>query len=86
MLRYQYDVSTNNRKKMKSVCHFPTLLELNGQSYVLSSARVHRGNSANCWHYFAYVFDSQTNQYTLFDDHKEARVMEDSSESNAVKL
>ncbi|CAK5277621.1 unnamed protein product [Mycena citricolor] len=78
LLRFQYDVSSEERRKSKNTIQFPTNLDMSRfihggfkpqqAMYELRGVLLHKGKSAYHGHYEAQVFDEHTKSWFQFND------------------
>ena len=68
LLRYEYDRSTQERKKLQKGFTFSGALELEGEEYLLVSVLYHIGTSAYGGHFICEVLDWESGQWWCFDD------------------
>ena len=68
LLRYIYDKTTFEKKKLHSPLSFPALLRINDIEYTLTAVLYHRGRSAYGGHYVCEVMDWKSTDWWHCDD------------------
>lgn len=78
LMRFIYDRSTGQKKKLSNIVQFPELLDLSEYLglprdqyvYELSAVLIHHGVSANSGHYYALIRENNTRRWFQYNDEK----------------
>ena len=71
--RFLFNKRTKQTEKNMKPIKVPTLLEIGNCTYSLTASIEHQGTQATNGHYYTYIRDVRTGEYTLCNDSEESR-------------